>query len=481
MSTDRPFPQSVQAERALLGQLLRDPDLVDRISPLIQAEDFYRAEHGALYDLIVGLRDEGVAVDLVTLPERIAQEQDADRYGGLAYVVELPDHAPSRVNVEHYAEIVADRATRRQLITTAQGMIESAHGAVDVSEALAMATDQVSTLQAPGRWRSKTAGEALDTWLDEQERIANGDNPPAVSLGFRDLDAALGGGAEPGDLVILAARPSMGKSALALNMLLKATDPGGDVRVGGGFFNLEMSEKQSSQRMISAWAGIPLDTVRDPRRWDQQHWDDVTEAVEEFSRWPMYWDHRPGLTLEQVRTEAQRWKLKDPGLKLIVLDYLGMMPAPLGMKREATGRNAAGLKDLAKELDVVVVVLCQLNRNVENREDKTPLLADLRDSGEIEQHADLVLFVHRPHYYDRQADRRLAYVTVAKQRMGRRAVRVPLNWYGEVQLFVNQPTRNERLAEKDEQRRREREAKAAAQREETAAEPQDLPFDGGGG
>jgi replicative DNA helicase len=385
---------------------------------------------------------QGEPIEMVTVPERIQRDGKPDRYGGLAYVVQLPDHVPATANLSHYASVIRQKSVLRRLISHSQELVTQAFEQPDdVGLLLERASQQIFTL---GHDNGKRSWQRISLIIDEEllriQELGNQDaSITGVTTGFSDLDKKLSG-LQKGDLVILAARPSMGKTALALNMAQNAALMG-DVAVG--IFSLEMSRQQLTVRMLCTHGMVDAGKMR-TGKLDADDWERLIEASDYLRRASVHIDDTPGITLRELRARARRLKQQDPKLGLIVIDYLQFMQAddPSVSRTQQVSDISRGLKALAKDLEVPVMALSQLSRNVESRADKRPMMSDLRESGAIEQDADVILFIYRDEYYNKEsADKGLAEVIVAKQRSG------PT---GEVKLvFQGQYTRFDDLASRD--------------------------------
>lgn len=419
-------PTAVDAERSLLGALLTEPERIPDVSAVVNATDFHVPHHAALFRLLGSLWKAGEPVDLVTVPMRIANDRTADRYGGLGYVVELPSACPSPQAAPNYAKAVRDSAIRRRLLELSEQLAErSTSGELDVSDVVAGVTMALGRLH-DGQSHAHDVGTVFSEVVAKMDRVHRGTEPPALSTGYRSLDDALGGGCRPGELTILAARPGMGKTAVAMNVacLAATADP-------VGMFSMEMPRAQLVSRLIPMFSGVPLDRVVDARKMDDRDWSRVVDAGDQVAALQLLIDDTPALRLVELQTRARAMVAR--GAKLIVVDYLGKMHVDGRDQVREIGRNVSGLKDLARSEGVPVLCLAQLNRGVEARSKKTPTLADLRDSGEVEQEADAVVFVYREAVYDETADPSALDLVIAKARMGRLGT-VRMSWNGPLQL-----------------------------------------------
>lgn len=424
--TRQPFtrPSSLESERALLGGLMLAPERIGDVIAVVGRGDFYKPEHAALFNLLVRRIRNGEAVDTVGLGMALAT--NAEIYGGLVYVIAMSDACPSTTNLMHYARQVRDVAIRRRLIDLAEEIAERAVSAQDPSGAVARAQEALARAH-DGRDAVRSLGTLVEATLTQMQAVVDKVAPPALSTGYEDLDAAIGGGFRPGELTILAARPAMGKTALAMNIALRAA-----AKVAVGVFSIEMRAEQLVTRLLPMFSGVSLDRVVDARRLDERDWGRVIDGAEPLRGLPVWIDDTPSLTAEALASRARSMVAKGAGL--IVVDYLGKMFTEGRDPTAEIGRNVSSLKNLARELSVPVLCLAQLNRGVEARADKRPLLSDLRQSGEVEQEADCVLVVYRDSYYNKDnPDTRAMEVIVRKARMGRVGT-VTLEWDGALQL-----------------------------------------------
>ena len=431
------MPQSLESERALLGGLMLDSEQVLTIAENLTAEDFFRESHQHLFSVIVKMAEEGEPVETVAVCEKVVAGGTADRAGGLAYVQRLADDVPSTQNLDYYAEIVRQRSVQRRLILSVSEIADQARGGdrsltelLDFAESSVFAVTQES---AGADWEqlSKVVDRAF---MDIQARAEQGSDVTGVPTGFVDLDRKLAG-LHASDLVILAARPSMGKTALALNIATNAAMSG----AGVGIFSLEMSRAQLATRMLCAQARVDAQKVRTGFLSREHDWPRLTDAAEVLYSLPLYIDDSPALNITQVRSKARRLKSLNPELKVIMLDYIGLLVGDNRVSRERQVAEASqGLKALAKELEVCVVALSQLNRGVEARDNKRPRLSDLRESGSIEQDADVIMFIYRDDYYNKEnsPEPGVAELLIEKQRNGATG-RVKLAFQGIYTRFEN--------------------------------------------
>lgn len=422
-------PASIEAEQAVLGGLLLDNDAADRVDGL-QGVHFYRADHRVVFDQIIELVTAGAGADVITVYERLAAKGQAEHAGGLAYLNALATNTPSSANVGRYAAIIRDRAVKRQLLALSSDMPEMVGGA----EPARVLVDRVQSrleLLAQDRTKSEPvrAADDLGNYFDQLQAEAEG-TVKAIPTGFRDLDDKLGGGLRGGELVIVAGRPAMGKTAFALNISNNVARD-----YVSAVLSMEMPKAQLHQRNVAMLGKIPLARLRQPEGMTQEHWNNLTAATAKIAELNLYLDDQPALTLLEVRSKARIVKRRH-GLNLLVVDYLGLMTGgPSENRNQEVGSYSRGLKALAKELDIPIIALAQLNRGLENRANKRPTMADLRDSGEIEQDADIIMFLYRDEVYDPNTMAKgVCEVLIEKQRQGETGM-VPLSYQGEFTLF----------------------------------------------
>jgi replicative DNA helicase len=428
----RAVPASVESEQAVIGALLIDNDAIDRIGDL-RAEHFFRGDHRAIFLEVVALISSSVGADVMTVFERLQAKGRAADVGGLAYLNDLAQNTPSSANVARYAEIVRDRAQKRGLLALSHEIQESVGTTPDSAAVL---IDRASTkLEKLGEAIVKSepvrASDSLQEYLNYLEHQIDGKIKP-VPTGLTDLDRKLGGGFYGGDLVIVAARPSMGKTAFSLTISANVAQSAPVL-----FLSMEMKNVQLQQRLVSAMGGIPMGQLRDPAKLDNEQWQRVTHAGQRINELHLYLDDQPNLTLLEVRNKARAIKRKH-GLSMLVVDYLGLMATGDEERRDLQiGALTKGLKNLAKELDIPIVLLSQLSRKCEERPNKRPLSSDLKDSGDIEADADTILFLYRDEVYNPDSmDKGVCEVICTKQRQGETGV-VGLAFIGEQTRFAD--------------------------------------------
>jgi replicative DNA helicase len=419
-------PHSIEAEQSVLGGLLLDNSAWDRAGDLLSDSDFYRYEHRQIYAAIGALVNATRPADVITVFEQLQSLGKAEECGGLVYLNALAQSVPSAANLRRYAEIVRERAVLRKLVATADEIATTAFNPQGraVSEILDEAEGKIFRIGEEGS-RSRQGFLSMDQLVVQlidrvNELHENGaEEVTGVRTGFYDLDR-MTAGLQPGDLIVLAARPSMGKTAFALNI-------GEYVAVNEGLpvvvFSMEMGAAQLALRMVGSLGRIDQSNLRTGRLRDDE-WSRLSEAVEKLGKVSMYIDESPGLTPSELRARARRQARQCGQLGLIVVDYLQLMSGSGGSSEEnratVIGEISRGLKGLAKELKCPVIALSQLNRSVETRTDKRPMMSDLRESGAIEQDADVIMFIYRDEYYTKEACKEpgIAEIIIGKQRNG---------------------------------------------------------------
>jgi replicative DNA helicase len=407
-------PHSIEAEQSVLGAiLLEGGNALDRIEGVISEADFYRHEHRLIFEAVRKLAGAGSTIDVITAAEALEGAGSLERIGGLPYLGELAQNTPSAANIKRYAEIVKARASQRQLMTLASEILAScmAPGA-DVTDIVGKADSAMVQLLGAGSDEPVLLYDAMADAIADIDERATGSRPSGLQTGMADFDA-LTGGLEPGQLVIVAARPSVGKTAFGLNLADHVTQDGHTV----AFFSLEMTRRELTQRLIALRTDVSVALQRSGQL-DEEQWSRVSACQGKADGHRLFMIDRPSIGVAYVRAVARRIK-RQKGLDLLVVDYLGLMRGEGQNRTQEIGSLSRGLKALAKELHVPVIALAQLNRGVEGRTDKRPLLSDLRDSGEIEQDADIVAMLHREELYD--ADQKwhgVAELLVRKNRNG---------------------------------------------------------------
>jgi len=421
LPTGRIPPHNLEAEASVLGSALVDNDAIDRVEGLITPDVFYKEAHRKIWRAMEALRGRGEPVDLVTLAEELKKNGELDEVGGITYLVGLSEATPTAAYAEHYARIVAEKAVLRRLIAAAGEAMRLAYDeAGSVEEVIDQAGRLILDVATHGPRHEFQEMRELVT--KAHERIAQlreeGARSDLISSGFADLDRLIGG-LGPGSLNIIAARPSMGKTAFALTIAQNVALRDG---VPVAIFSLEMPAIDLVLRMLSSEARVDMNRIRQAQLSDRDY-DRLIKAAGRIYDAPIFIDDTPGLTLMELRSRARRLAAHQ-NVRLIVVDYMQLMS---GGQSTRNGENrqqeiaaiSRGLKSLARELEVPVVALSQLSRAVENRPNKKPMLSDLRESGSIEQDADLVIFIYRDDYYNEHSEKAgIAEIIVGKQRNG---------------------------------------------------------------
>ena len=436
-------PHSVEAEQSLLGGLLLDNTAFDKIADRVAKADFYRDEHRRIYRQIQKLLERGKPADAITVAESLDLAGEASETGGLAYLGELVANTPSAANIGHYAEIVRERAVLRQMVTVGDEIASSAFNPLgrDPKQLLDEAEAKVFAIAESGL-RHQTGFQHINPLLTQVveriEELHARDNPSditGVPTGYHDLDAKTSG-LQPGDLLIVAGRPSMGKTSLALNM---AEHVAIEVGLPVAVFSMEMGGGQLAMRMLSSVGRLDAHRMRTGRLNDEE-WGKLTFALGKMHEAPLYIDETPALNPIDLRARARRLYRQCGKLGLIVIDYLQLMSsANGGNENRATeiSEISRSLKGLAKELNVPVIALSQLNRSLEQRPNKRPVMSDLRESGAIEQDADVIMFIYRDEVYNPDSpDKGSAEIIIGKQRNGPIGT-VRLTFQGEYTRFEN--------------------------------------------
>jgi len=437
-------PHSIEAEQSVLGGLLLDNAAFERIGDLLTERDFYRDDHRRIWRHIVTLIERGRPADVVTVDESIKGGEDRDRTGGLAYLGALVQNTPSAHNIRRYAEIVRERAIMRKLVEVGAEISDSALNPAgrDIGQILDEAESkvfQIAEAGARGQQGFHDIQQLLTRVMERVELLYQRDNPSditGVPTGYRDLDERTSG-LQGGDLIIVAGRPSMGKTAFALNV---AEHVAVDNKLPVAVFSMEMSGTQLAMRMLGSIGHLDQHKLRTGRLTDED-WNRLTNAVGKLHEAPIHIDESAAINALELRARARRLHRQYGKLGLIVIDYLQLMSASGDSEEEnrATQISAMSrsLKALAKELDVPVVALSQLNRGLEQRPNKRPVMSDLRESGAIEQDADLILFIYRDEVYnDSTPDKGIAEIIIGKQRNGPIGT-VKLTFLGEYTRFEN--------------------------------------------
>jgi len=417
-------PNSVEAESSVLGGLLLDNSAWDKIGDVLSESDFYRYEHRLIFTSVSGLINANRAADVITVFEQLQSQGKSEEIGGLAFLNSLAQYVPSSANIRRYAEIVRERAILRKLVSVSDEIATSAMNTNGrpVPNILDEAEQKIFNIGEEGsrmRQGFQSMGNLVVQLLDRVEEMSQNPNDiTGVPTGFFDLDR-MTSGMQAGDLIVLAARPSMGKTALAINIAENvALNEGLPVAV----FSMEMGASQLAIRIVGSIGRIDQTRLRTGKLIDEE-WPRLTEAVERLRNVSLSIDETPGLTTAELRASARRLARTCGKLGLVVVDYLQFMSGSIGgdgdNRATELGEISRGLKMLAKELQCPVIALSQLNRGVEQRTDKRPMMSDLRESGAIEQDADVIMFIYRDDYYNKDSkEPGVAEIIIGKQRNG---------------------------------------------------------------
>lgn len=420
------IPQNIDAEEAVLGAILVNPETLSKVSDTLSASSFYKPAHRHIYEAMIQLFNNNDNIDIVSVSDVLSYNGKLESVGGRAYINDLVENTITTSNIAYHAKIIQEKSVKRALINAGSEIVSKGYDLEPSEASLEQAEKLIFDIAS-----SKTTRDlkhvkdlVLDTWDNIEYRFNHKDELAGLKTGFTALDTLMSG-LHKSDLIILAARPAMGKTAFALNI---AQNVAILENVPVCIFSLEMSATQLTQRMLCSHAEVDAQRMK-TGRMQQQDLDKLAISMNEFSQAPIYIDDTPGCTLTDIRTKCRRLKSQQKDLGLIVIDYLQLMEG--GSKDDRLQQISAisrGLKILAKELDVPIITLSQLSRAVEGRTDKRPMLSDLRESGSIEQDADIVMFIYRDDYYNKNEDEEeenikatnkgLSEIIIAKHRNG---------------------------------------------------------------
>ena len=430
-------PHDLEAEQAVLGCMLTDKDSVISAVETLTEDDFYREDNKIIYKAILNLYNRAEAVDIITLKDELSAMGKLDAIGGLEYLAELPDKVPTTSNVERYIKIVEEKATLRSLIRTANDIINSGYDPTqDVEDIMDNAEKKIfNIMQKKNQTGYSSIKDILvDSFTELEDLYNRKQHVTGVPTGFIDLDNRTAG-LHNSDLVLVAARPAMGKSAFALNIATNAALSAG-TRVA--IFSLEMSKEQMANRILGSVAQVDGNSIRTGRIADDD-WIKLANASGELSQTGIYIDDTPGISVMEIRAKCRKLKM-EKNIGLVVIDYLQLVQGSnkrAGSREQEISEISRSLKILAKEINVPVIALSQLSRAPEQRPDHRPMLSDLRESGAIEQDADIVMFLYRDDYYNQDSEKKnIAEVIIAKHRAGSTGT-VELAWLGNYTKFAN--------------------------------------------
>jgi replicative DNA helicase len=428
-------PQSIEAEQSVLGAILLDKEVLSNITDIINTQDFYREDHKEIFEAVTDLYEKAEPIDLITVSEQLKLRGSLDSIGGLEYLSNLAGAVPTTANSKHYAKIIEEKSILRKLIKVSSDLVNMGY---EASEEVSLVLDKAEKNIFDILQKRNTQGLTpikdilLDTFNRLEELYNNNGLITGIPTGFTDLDHKTSG-LQNSDLVLIAARPAMGKTAFSLNIAQYAAVHAG---IPVAVFNLEMSKDQLVNRMLCSEAKVDSQRMR-TGQLDDSDWHKIARALGPLSEAPIYIDDTPGTTAMEIRAKCRRLKM-EKNLGLVVIDYLQLMQ---GRGKESRQQEISdisrSLKILAKEINVPVITLSQLSRAPELRADHRPILSDLRESGAIEQDADIVMFIYRDDYYNPETEKKnIAEAIIAKHRNGSTGT-VELAWLGQYTKFAN--------------------------------------------
>ena len=434
----RVMPHSIEAEQSVVGAMLMDKDAILTAAEIVSGQDFYQTAYGVIFDSMVELFNEGKPVDLVTLQERLKEKDVPPEIASLEFVRDLVSAVPTSANVKYYAQIVADKSMLRKLIKLNDEISNTCYAGKESLEAILETTEtsMFQLLQQRNTGEYVPIRQVVLNALDRIEKASKSKGTvTGIPTGFIDLDYKLSG-LQPSDLILVAARPSMGKTAFVLNIAQYVAFKKDRATA---IFSLEMSKEQLVNRLFSLESQVDAQALRTGNMKDSD-WEKLIEGAGIIGKSKLIIDDTPGISVSELRSKCRKYKLEH-GLDLIIIDYLQLMTGSVGKRSESRQQEISeisrSLKGLARELNVPVIALSQLSRAVESRPDKRPMLSDLRESGAIEQDADVVMFIYRDEYYNKDSEyKKQAEIIIAKQRNGPVGT-VHLAWLGEYTKFAN--------------------------------------------
>ena len=430
-------PHDVEAEQAVLGSMLTDKDAVISAIEVLKEEDFYRTDNRAIYEAILNLYNRAEPVDIITVKAELESLGKFEQVGGLEYLASLPDKVPTTANATKYIKIVEEKSTLRNLIKTANEIIELGYDPTeDVSDIMEGAEKKIFNIMQNNDKKSYVAIKdvLVDSFTQLEELYNRKQHITGVPSGFTELDYKTAG-FHSSDLVLIAARPAMGKTAFALNI---ATNAAVRANVPVSIFSLEMSKEQLVNRILCSEAMVDSNKVR-TGKLEEDDWTKLAGSIGPLSEAEIYIDDTPGISITEIRAKCRKLKL-EKNIGMVVIDYLQLVQGSNkrnGSREQEISEISRSLKILAKEIGVPVIALSQLSRAAEQRPDHRPMLSDLRESGAIEQDADIVMFLYRDDYYNKDSEKKdIAEVIIAKHRGGSTGT-VELLWLGNYTKFVN--------------------------------------------
>ncbi len=430
-------PNDVEAEQAVIGSMLTDKEAVTSAIEVLKEEDFYREDNKAIYSAILNLYNKNEPIDVITLRSELKSMGKLDSVGGLEYIAALPDKVPTTANAKQYIKIVEEKSALRNLIKTANELITLGYDPTqEVEDIIDSAEKKIFevTQKRNQKGYSSIKDILVDTFTQLEQLYNKKEHVTGVPTGFADLDYKTAG-LHPSDLILVAARPAMGKSAFALNIATNAALRG---KVPVAIFSLEMSKEQMANRILCSEAMVDSNKVR-TGTIDDDEWAKLASASGQLSESEIFIDDTPGISIMEIRAKCRKLKL-EKNIGMVVIDYLQLVQGSnkrVGSREQEISEISRSLKILAKEIDVPVIALSQLSRAPEQRPDHRPMLSDLRESGAIEQDADIVMFLYRDSYYNESSDKgNVAEVILAKHRGGSTGT-VELLWFGNYTKFAN--------------------------------------------
>ncbi|WP_284140642.1 replicative DNA helicase [Virgibacillus sp. LDC-1] len=412
-------PHSIEAEQSVIGAIFLEPEAFSTASEILMPDDFYRAGHQRIFETMMKLSDHGEPIDVITVTTALKDSKLLDEVGGVSYLTEVAGSVPTAANISYYCKIIEEKALLRRLIRTATDIVTTSYDKEDeVDDVLNDA--EKSILEVSGRKNSgafKAIKDVLINVYDNIEMLHNRkEDVTGIPTGYRDLDR-ITSGFQRNDLIIIAARPSVGKTAFALNI---AQNVAVNTDENVAIFSLEMGAEQLVQRMLCAEGNIDAQRLRNGQL-ESEDWGKLTMAMGSLSNAGIYIDDTPGIRVSEIRSKCRRLK-QEHGLGMILIDYLQLIQGSAGSRdnrQQEVSEISRSLKGLARELNVPLIALSQLSRGVEQRQDKRPMMSDLRESGSIEQDADIVGFLYRDDYYDKESEKQnIIEIILAKQRNG---------------------------------------------------------------
>ena len=430
-------PHDIEAEQAVIGSMLTDKDAVVSAIEVLKEDDFYRDDNKAIYSAILNIYNRAEPIDIITVKAELEAMGKFEQVGGLEYLAELPEKVPTTANSMKYIKIVEEKSTLRNLIKTANEIIELGYDPTeDVDDIMEGAEKKIFNIMQNKNQKGYSAMKDIlvDSFTQLEELYNRKQHITGVPSGFTDLDYRTAG-FHGSDLILIAARPAMGKSAFALNI---ATNAAVKAKVPVAIFSLEMSKEQMVNRILCSEAMVDSNKVR-TGKLEEDDWTKLAEAIGPLSEAEIYIDDTPGISVMEIRAKCRKLKL-EKNIGMVVIDYLQLVQGSNkrnGSREQEISEISRSLKILAKELNVPVIALSQLSRAVEQRPDHRPMLSDLRESGAIEQDADIVMFLYRDDYYNEDSDKKgIAEVIIAKHRGGSTGT-VDLVWLGSYTKFVD--------------------------------------------